>query len=77
MLLPGMAAAYQPGRGIAQENPHSEALLSRQNYLLPSAEVGTDDGLPDAPVPAAVATWQWRNRRWGCPFLRVEGTWFR
>jgi hypothetical protein len=60
MLLPGLAAAYQPGQDFVRENSHSGALLSRQNFQAPSAGVSSDaarrafdDGLPDAPVPAA------------------------
>lgn len=59
-LLPGVAMAYQPGQDFGQENSHSGTLLSGRKYLVPSAAVGSDglrrtfdDGLPDAPVPAA------------------------
>ncbi len=58
-MLPSIAAGYQPGQDFAQENSHSVSLLSSRSYLMPSAGVNEeargsyDEGLPDAPGPAA------------------------
>src|SRR5258708_17952053 len=58
-LLPGATAAYQAGPEFAQANLDRESLLNGGSYLMPSPDVGTEaargaseDGLPDAPLPA-------------------------
>jgi hypothetical protein len=57
-MLPSIAAGYQPGQDFAQENLRSVSLLSSRNYLMSSTGVNeaaggrSNEGLPDAPVPA-------------------------